>query len=156
MTRYLSQRIDRIEGQFEALVARSAEIAEMGPVRREFDNYDGVEGKYALAYGERVELCEDGTRTGVITTIKDWANDCETTKQIFWLNDAAGTGKSTIAATLAREWHRSGCLTGRFFFSPDSVVTKTTSEFCIAVAQDIITNQPGIQEIVQAAIEATP
>ncbi|KAG8817010.1 hypothetical protein FRC17_000094 [Serendipita sp. 399] len=117
---------------------------------------DESRANFTSAYGDRLELCEEGTRLHILNAIQGWATDSETSKQIFWLCDAAGTGKSTIAATMAKEWSRDNSLAGRFFFSPNSITTQTTKEFCLTVARDIITNQTDLADIVQDAIDVTP
>ncbi|KAG8825491.1 hypothetical protein FRC18_010263 [Serendipita sp. 400] len=124
------------------------------PARRIQDNYGVVGSNFAIAYGEKVDLCEEGTRVEILGAIREWGNDSQTTRQIFWLNDAAGTGKSTIAATMAKEWSLDKQLAGRFFFSPNSNMTQTTKEFCRAIAEDIAINQPMLGDDVRDAIKA--
>src|SRR4051794_8648754 len=54
-----------------------------------------------LAYGSRLEVCQEGTRTAILERIRRWIADENTQQPIFSLMDLAGTGKSTIAATVA-------------------------------------------------------
>jgi hypothetical protein len=105
------------------------------------------------AYGTDLDLCHKGTRIGILEAIRSWANQSDNTKQIFWLNDLAGTGKSTIAATLAEHWIEGGQLAGRFFFSLNSKVTSSTSEFCIIVAKDMIDQIPALRNTVETVIK---
>ncbi|KAG8797760.1 hypothetical protein FRC17_007655, partial [Serendipita sp. 399] len=107
-------------------------------------------------YGTNLDDCEDGTRTEILSEIRKWAADIETEKQIFWLNDAGGTGKSTIAATMAREWQRSRILAGRFFFSPNDLMERTIDRFCLTLAEDIAVNQPIVSTVVRKAIRDNP
>ncbi|KAG8784240.1 hypothetical protein FRC15_003643, partial [Serendipita sp. 397] len=107
-------------------------------------------------YGNKVDVCEEGTRSEVLAIIRKWAADIDTEKQIFWLNDAAGTGKSTIAATMAREWYQTHMLAGRFFFSPNDVRERTTDSFCLTMAEDIAVNQPEMSGFIRRAIKSTP
>ncbi|KAG8860661.1 hypothetical protein FRB91_001776 [Serendipita sp. 411] len=107
-------------------------------------------------YGIKVDVCEEGTRKEILAVIREWAEDLHTERQIFWLNDAAGTGKSTVAATVAKEWQNRSMLAGRFFFSPNDVAERTTDNFCLMVAEDIVVNQPAISGLVRQAIKATP
>jgi pantothenate kinase-related protein Tda10 len=46
--------------------------------------------------------CHPATRVALLRQIQDWAQQPQS-KSIFWLNGAAGTGKSTISRTFA-EW----------------------------------------------------
>ncbi|KAJ6063670.1 hypothetical protein N7499_012350 [Penicillium canescens] len=49
---------------------------------------------------EHEDFCLPGTRTELLSRITDWAKSDD--KFIFWLNGMAGTGKSTIARTVAQ------------------------------------------------------
>ncbi|EIM79503.1 WD40 repeat-like protein [Stereum hirsutum FP-91666 SS1] len=63
--------------------------------------------------------CTEGTRTGVLERIKTWATDTSpSSPHIFCLTGMAGTGKSTIAYTICREFDRenSRCALGASFF----------------------------------------
>ncbi|KAG8792780.1 hypothetical protein FRC17_008528, partial [Serendipita sp. 399] len=117
---------------------------------------DDMGPRFEMAYGDRVDTCEEGTRNQILSTIRTWATDYETEKKLFWLNDAAGTGKSTIAATVAKEWRDSSRLLGRFFFSPNANTTTTTKDFCVAVAEDMAANQPSVKQLIQTTIRDTP
>ena len=50
---------------------------------------------------EHNTTCLPNTRTELLRQIQGWANNTNG-KSIFWLNGAAGTGKSTVARTIAR------------------------------------------------------
>ena len=62
--------------------------------------------------------CLKGTRDAVLTEIESWAKDFDQS-QIFWLNSLAGTGKSTIAQTIAERLFAEGLLGASFFCSRD-------------------------------------
>lgn len=59
--------------------------------------------------------CLQGTRTELLERIGNWATDT-TGKHIFWLCGKAGTGKSTIARTIAQRLDEDGLLGASFFF----------------------------------------
>ena len=65
------------------------------------------------------EGCLKGTRKEVLLHIEQWLMD-EKDQRIFWLNGLAGTGKSTIAQTLAEISFADGKLGASFFCSRDS------------------------------------
>ena len=60
--------------------------------------------------------CLKGTRENVLNEIEQWTEDFETSP-IFWLNGLAGTGKSTIAQTIAERLFADGRLGASFFCS---------------------------------------
>ncbi|THX67021.1 hypothetical protein D6D04_10868 [Aureobasidium pullulans] len=62
-------------------------------------------------------FCSAGTRLEVLEELKTWAYDETDKRGIFWLSGMAGTGKSTIARTIARKFSSEGHLGASFFFS---------------------------------------
>ena len=60
--------------------------------------------------------CLKGTRVCVLDEIEHWAGDFDKSP-IFWLNGLAGTGKSTIAQTIAERLFTNDCLGASFFCS---------------------------------------
>ncbi|KIM22383.1 hypothetical protein M408DRAFT_48076, partial [Serendipita vermifera MAFF 305830] len=78
--------------------------------------------------------CLQGTRKETLKAIRYWADDKGGENKIFCLLDVAGSGKSTVAKTMADEWKRDGRLVARFFFSRDTTQTMGTQSFCSTVA----------------------
>ena len=62
--------------------------------------------------------CLRGTRETVLNQIESWTNDFDKSP-VFWLNGLAGTGKSTIAQTVAERVFADGLLGASFFCSRD-------------------------------------
>lgn len=60
--------------------------------------------------------CLEGTGVTIREVIKNWSNNYSDS-DIFWLSGMAGTGKSTIARTVANSFHDQCCLGANFFFS---------------------------------------
>jgi len=60
--------------------------------------------------------CLKGTRENVLDEIEKWTEDFDKS-QVFWLNGLAGTGKSTIAQTIAERAFADGRLGASFFCS---------------------------------------
>jgi hypothetical protein len=59
--------------------------------------------------------CLPATRTELLELISRWAADL-TAERVFWLYRKAGTGKSTIARTVAQQLDEKGLLGASFFF----------------------------------------
>jgi hypothetical protein len=76
----------------------------------------------------------EGTRLSILNEAKSWVEDTKA-EQIFWLADVAGSGKSTVANHLARQWKLDGRLAGRFFFSREAEQTRNITYFFSTVAQ---------------------
>jgi len=62
--------------------------------------------------------CLRGTREDVLNEIESWTKDFKKSS-VFWLNGLAGTGKSTIAQTIAERLFADGLLGASFFCSRD-------------------------------------
>ncbi|KAL6230102.1 hypothetical protein BDW75DRAFT_249043 [Aspergillus navahoensis] len=58
--------------------------------------------------------CLPGTRAELLQQVQQWGKSSN--KSIFWLSGMAGTGKSTIARTVARNFKEDGILGASFFF----------------------------------------
>ncbi|KAH8585978.1 putative F-box and wd40 domain protein [Bisporella sp. PMI_857] len=93
-------------------------IAENAP----FDSYDK----------RHDPLCLPNTRTGVLHEIISWFTQDK--KCIFWLNGAAGTGKSTIARTVARKYFKEKRLGASFFFLRGSRDASHAGKFFTSIA----------------------
>lgn len=71
---------------------------------------------------------------------------------IFWLNGMAGTGKSTIARTVAGEWAKQGRLGASFFFSRGHGERAYASKFFTTLACQLAYAQPSLMASVHKAI----
>jgi hypothetical protein len=55
--------------------------------------------------GLKREVCTDGTRVKILEDITKWANDRSlASPRVFWLTGQAGSGKTTIAYTIAKRF----------------------------------------------------
>ncbi|CAG7848296.1 SubName: Full=Related to NACHT and WD40 domain protein-Penicillium marneffei {ECO:0000313/EMBL:CCA73419.1} [Serendipita indica DSM 11827] len=117
---------------------------------------DALRSSMQHAYGTNLDSCEPGTRVDVLTKIRQWARDHNDRQQIFWLRDAGGTGKSTIAVTMANEWAREKRLAGRFFFSPNVDINQRIKFFCRIVAADIACQFPLLRRQIELPLSELP
>lgn len=67
----------------------------------------------------RHRVCLTNTRVDLLREITDWATG-NSSQYIFWLRGLAGTGKSTIALTIAKLLDRPGTVLASFFVKRDS------------------------------------
>ncbi|PVG00373.1 hypothetical protein CPB86DRAFT_222868, partial [Serendipita vermifera] len=122
----LDNRIESVQYNQEEAKARLTEAEEILLLK-------GLTTAY-LANGDIHELCMEGTRLFVLDKIRSWVID-EDSPQICWLADVAGSGKSTVANHLAREWKHRKQLAGRFFFSRAAEESRTSKYFFSTLAQ---------------------
>ncbi|KLO10623.1 hypothetical protein SCHPADRAFT_508578 [Schizopora paradoxa] len=67
-----------------------------------------------------IDVCYEGTCEAILSKAKTWASaEADERPRMFWLSGLAGTGKSTIAKTIATWADREGRLGGSYFFSRD-------------------------------------
>ncbi|KIM25958.1 hypothetical protein M408DRAFT_73652, partial [Serendipita vermifera MAFF 305830] len=84
--------------------------------------------------GNQHQTCTGDTRTELLHDIRTWADDQTSTKQIFWIADRAGTGKSTVAKQIVTEWEKAAKPVVPFFFSITAADTMTNAQFCSTLA----------------------
>ena len=104
---------------------------------------------------EHNSKCLANTRVEMQRRIKDWAKDTNG-KHIFWLNGMAGTGKSTIARTVARSFADEGHLGASFFFKKGDGDRGTASRFFTTIAIDLMAYVPDFISGITKAIDANP
>ena len=96
-------------------------------------------------------LCLPDTRTEILEQIRTWAN-ADDGKYIFWLSGWAGTGKSTIARTIAREYYNKACGVSSFFFSRGGGDVSHAAKFVGSIAAQLAQKSPGFKDLLQKAI----
>lgn len=78
----------------------------------------------------------EGTREDIFKEIDIWLNDFDA-PNILWLSGSPGTGKSTIAFTLAADLRAQGCLGSSIFFQRDSTSLSDPTTLWRTVAMDL-------------------
>ncbi|CAI7662679.1 unnamed protein product [Penicillium bialowiezense] len=110
---------------------------------------------------ERVMICLQGTRHQLLGEIKKWAedpftDDSMTHEYIYWLQGIAGTGKSTIARTVANQFDKEGHLAASFFFKRNESDLSSARYFFTTIAAQLVQKLPAGAEYMLNAIEAHP
>ncbi|CCA75897.1 hypothetical protein PIIN_09893 [Serendipita indica DSM 11827] len=100
--------------------------------------------------------CMPGTREAILGEIQDWAHNDASDQPIFWLCDIAGSGKSTVAMSVAQSWRTEGILGGQFFFSIASTEASTIEKFCPTIARDLAHNMPELAPHIADAVKRHP
>ncbi|GLB37973.1 hypothetical protein LshimejAT787_0410240 [Lyophyllum shimeji] len=101
--------------------------------------------------------CFKGTRVKLLRRVYDWLASTDPTEpRIFWLNGLAGTGKTTIAHTVAEYCDQNGSLGASFFFSRD-VTDRSNSLLVFAtIAFQLSTFSATFKNLIAQALEADP
>ena len=95
--------------------------------------------------------CLEGTRVEILRQIQDWGED-HSGKYIFWLSGMAGTGKSTIAHTVAHRFSEKGLLGASFFFSRGREDLRSAAKLFTTLAVQLAEALPGLKAHVCNAI----
>ena len=94
--------------------------------------------------GLKREVCTDGTRIKILDDITKWANDCSfASPRVFWLTGQAGSGKTTIAYTIAKRFedddnvNRQTVLGGNFLCSRQFEETQAQTRIVPTIAYQL-------------------
>jgi hypothetical protein len=95
--------------------------------------------------------CLAGTRIDLLREIHRWG-DGQDARCIFWLNGLAGTGKSTIARSVARSYYNKQRLAASFFFSRGGGDVSHAGMFVTSIAVQLADNVPASRHHIRDAI----
>jgi hypothetical protein len=98
--------------------------------------------------------CLPGTRTELLRHVQDWGRSSD--KCIFWLSGMAGTGKSTIARTVARSFKKDGTLGASFFFKRGEEDRGSAAKFFPTIVKQLAVHIPQMIPGIRRAIEDDP
>lgn len=96
--------------------------------------------------------CLPDTRVDFLQDIYSWA-DGQNERCILWLNGLAGTGKSTIARTVARKYFDQKRLGASFFFSRGGGDVGHAGKFVTSIAWQLADNIPSLHQNICDAIK---
>ena len=119
-------------------------------------------GKLRLADGASFDsglnqyeaVCMDQTRVELLQELREWYSKPQS--PILWLSGMAGTGKSTIARTVAQELYTDHRLAGSFFFRRAGKLSKA-SNFVTTLAHQLAViprpdTSPSFKELIGEAV----
>ncbi|KAH8598490.1 WD40-repeat-containing domain protein [Bisporella sp. PMI_857] len=137
----------RIEQQFGNAEAANGGLLLQGNVRGDLhihhsrdsppEFFDSLlEAEFDAASRQHSPSCLENTRRNVLEQIEKWAYG-DGKKHIYWLKGMAGTGKSTIALTVARRYAKLRRLGASFFFSRGGGDLASAGKFVITIAAQL-------------------
>ncbi|PMD14340.1 WD40 repeat-like protein [Hyaloscypha hepaticicola] len=100
----------------------------------------------------RPPKCHDGTRVEILEEIQRWGEG-DGDSCIFWLSGMAGTGKSTIARTVAEIFNRKNRLGASFFFSRGQGLRAEANAFFTTLAIQLSETIPEIKPYICSSID---
>ena len=110
----------------------------------------------AYAHGagyNTTKQCLTGTRVEILAEIEDWARSPDpNTQPVFWLNGAAGTGKSAIAHTLAVRFNHCNELGSFLCFDRNYLAERRHEKVFTTMAHDLASQNPGVKQRLAATI----
>jgi NACHT domain len=101
---------------------------------------------------EHNATCLQNTRVELLSQIMEWAKDGNG-KPVFWLNGMAGTGKSTIARTVAQSFAEKRRLGASFFFKRGEGDRGNAMRFFTTIATELMVQVPEMRPGIRKAID---
>ncbi|KAJ6016215.1 NACHT and WD40 domain protein [Penicillium herquei] len=134
-----------------------------GSVRNEFHLPPDLDEKLSIEHGaifgsyvdQHEDECLPGTRSDIFRQIEEWSLSLQG-KLIFWLNGMAGTGKSTIARTMARHFSQTGSLGGSFFFKTGEGDRGSAKKLFPTIARQLAISIPQVIPFIHNSIREDP
>lgn len=104
---------------------------------------------------EHMAFCLDGTRVDLLKAILVWSKDADL-PTIYWLNGMAGTGKSTISRTIARQCAYEGRLGASFCFSKHQAELSNANKLFTTIASQLAQNVSALRALICSAAAKDP
>ncbi|KDQ58712.1 hypothetical protein JAAARDRAFT_193243 [Jaapia argillacea MUCL 33604] len=125
-------------------------------------------------YGEKRSSCLKGTRIEILHQVRSWI-DCHVSRprgacqhgdpaggddaMIFWISGMAGTGKTTLAYTVADEcyrWQPDSVLGATFFFDRQSAQCRSVTMLFNTIAYQLGTFHPPFRSAISVILQSDP
>ncbi|KAG7093033.1 hypothetical protein E1B28_009327 [Marasmius oreades] len=100
-----------------------------------------------------------GTREEIIGKLTHWCEDDSKSSRVYWVNGAAGVGKSAIAQALSEKYTQTGQLAAAFFFSRNDSSRDKLDPFVATIAHQLATCKalkPLIAPLIDHVVRSTP
>ncbi|KAI1458975.1 vegetative incompatibility protein HET-E-1 [Annulohypoxylon moriforme] len=110
------------------------------------------EAAFNSRHNQHEPICLPNTRTELLQEIEQWLESPDE-RCIFWLNGIAGTGKSTIARTVARTYLNQGKLGANFFFSRGGGDLSNANKLVTTLSRQLANTLPALKRYICEAID---
>ena len=101
------------------------------------------------------KLCLEDTREELVKEISDWINDVEKdTPRISWLYGPAGTGKSSIAHTIAYQFEELERLGSCFCFDRSQIAERRHQKVFSTIARDLANRDTALRRQLSAVVHS--
>ncbi|KAM0361993.1 hypothetical protein ACHAPK_011589 [Fusarium culmorum] len=104
---------------------------------------------------EHNPTCLPNTRQELLDDVDYWIGD-PNSKTVYWLNGMAGTGKSTIARTVAHSRSKRGDLGASFFFKRGEMDRGNLNKLISTLAHQLALSTPGVALFIKKALDNNP
>ncbi|KAH7142366.1 hypothetical protein DER46DRAFT_581782 [Fusarium sp. MPI-SDFR-AT-0072] len=104
---------------------------------------------------EHNPTCLPNTRQEMLDNIDHWIDD-PNSKTVYWLNGMAGTGKSTIARTVAYSRSKRGDLGASFFFKRGEMDRDNLNKLMSTLAHQLALSIPEVAFFIEKALDVNP
>lgn len=98
--------------------------------------------------------CHENTRAGIQRMIRSWASNINA-ETLFWLHGPAGTGKSTLARTLADSFSGTHELAAGYFFKRGDIARNDTARIFPTIASQLMDTIPHFKPLLRASLESS-
>ncbi|CVL07284.1 uncharacterized protein FMAN_15371 [Fusarium mangiferae] len=98
-------------------------------------------------------VCQAGTQTRALQYIHDWINDSE--KALLWIYSHAGTGKSTLARTIARKLTETSQIAAGYFFKRGDSNRNDVSRVFPTIASQLMSTIPRYEPFLRKSVTAS-
>ena len=98
------------------------------------------------------KICLEGTRKEILDEITTWINNTEDSTRVFWLHGEAGTGKSSIAHTIAHRFKNLKRLGSCYCFNRNEMAEQRHKNIFTTIAQDLADHDQQIRTELAAAV----
>ncbi|KAJ4016908.1 hypothetical protein NW761_015040 [Fusarium oxysporum] len=114
---------------------------------------------HSASFDSRAEqhnpTCLPNTRQELLDNIDHWIDD-PNSKTVYWLNGMAGTGKSTIARTVAHSRSNRCDLVTSFFFKRGEIDRGNLNKLMSTLAYQLALSMPEVAFFIKKALGANP